>query len=240
MLHVDSEKLIKLGFTSTEAKIYLILLESNEAQAGLISKKSQINRTTTYDALERLLKKGLVTYTIQANKKVFKPTHPNKLLECLKEQEKTAEELIPELNRLYKSSKEKEEFNIYQGRKGIKSILQDILHYKEYVAFGSSGRFLEIMRYDFLNFQKRKEELKVKSRIILKDSARKSKSVKRAYGSFKFIPEEYSAPTTTFVYGDYIAIIVWSEVPIATVIHSKEIAKSYLGYFELLWKTAKK
>ncbi len=237
---MDSEKLIKLGFTNTEAKIYLILLELNEAQAGLISKKSQINRTTTYDALERLLKKGLITYTIQANKKVFKPTPPNKLLEYLKEQEKTAEELIPELNTLYKSQKEKEEFNIYQGRKGIKSILQDILHCKAYIAFGSSGRFLEIMKYDFLNFQKRKEELKIKSRIILKESARKSESVKRAYASFKFIPDEYSAPTTTFVYENYIAIMVWSEIPVATVIHSKEVAESYLHYFELLWKTAKK
>ena len=236
---MDSEKLIKLGFANTEAKIYLILLELNEAQAGLISKKSEINRTTTYETLEKLLKKGLITYTIQANKKVFKPMPPNRLLEYLKEQEKTAEELIPELDNLYKFPKEKEETNIYQGKKGIKSILQDILHFKEYVALGSSGRFLEIMKYDFLNFQKRKQELKIKSRIILKESARKSESVKKAYASFKFIPDEYSAPTTTFVYGNHIAIMVWSEIPVATVMHNKELAVSFLHYFELLWRIAK-
>ena len=237
---MDSEKLTRLGFTNTEAKVYLILLELGQAQAGLISKKSQINRTTTYDTLERLLKKGLIKYTIQANKKVFKPVNPEYILTYLKEQEKSAQEILPELNRLYKIKEKKEEFNLYQGRKGIKSILQDILKYKEYVAFGSSGKFLEIMKYDFLNFQKRKKELGIKSRIILKESGRNSESVEESYSSFKFIPNEYSAPTTTFVYGNYIAIMVWSEIPIATVIHSTEVAESYLHYFEFLWRIAKK
>jgi len=236
---MEPEKLVRLGFTNTEAKIYLILLKLGQAQAGLISKRSQINRTTTYDALERLLKKGLIKYTIQANKKVFKPSKPEQVLNYLKEQEKLADEIIPELNKIYETIEEKEEFNLYKGIKGIRSILQDILNYKEYIAFGSSGKFLEIMKHDFLLFQKRKKELKVKSRVILKNSSRKSESVKESYASFKFIPDEFSAPTTTFVYGKNTAIIIWSEIPLAIVIHSQEVSESYSHYFELLWKIAK-
>ena len=51
---MEIEKLQKIGLNLNEAKIYLALLELGEAQAGKISKESQINRTTTYDGLERL------------------------------------------------------------------------------------------------------------------------------------------------------------------------------------------
>ena len=66
-----------------------------------------------------------------------------------------------------------------------------------------------------------------------------SKGEKLSFNDFRFVPDEYASPTTTFVYGDNIAIIVWSEIPIATLIENKEIAESYGHYFELLWKNAK-
>lgn len=237
---MDTEKLQKLGLNLGEAKVYLVLLNLGKAQAGEISKKSQINRTTVYDSLERLIERGLVTYIISANKKIFRPVKPAVLIEKIKETEKIATELLPELEDLYKKSKEKEESDIYKGRKGIKSILWDILKYKQYLAFGSSERFLEIMKHDFLMFQKRKKELKIKARVILNESSRKSESVQKAYSQFRFIPDEYTSPTTTFVYNDKIAVIIWSETPVATVISSKDVAKSYRSYFDLLWKQSKK
>ncbi len=237
---MDIAKLEKIGLNLNEAKIYLALLELGQGQAGEISKKTQINRTTVYDSLERLIQNGLVVFVISANKKVFKPVAPKILLNQIEEKEGIIKEILPELEGLFAQSKEKEETNIYKGRKGIKSILDDILKCKEYVAFGSSGKFLEIMQHDFIIFQKRKKELKINSRVILSESSRKTETVKVAYANFKFIPNEFSAPTTTFVYNDKTAIIVWGETPVATLIKSKEVAKSYFNYFELLWKIASK
>lgn len=237
---MEISKLQQLGMNLNEAKIYLALLELGQAQAGALSKETQINRTTIYDSIERLIEKGLVSYTIQANKKVFQPIAPKTLLEQVTEKESIIKEILPELESLFKESKEKEETNIYKGRKGIRSILNDILNYKEYVAFGSSGRFLEIMKHDFILFQKQKNDKKIKARVILSESSRKTEQVKLAYSNFKYIPDEFTAPTTTFVYGNKTAIIVWSENPVATLIESKEVAESYLHYFELLWRIAKK
>src|SRR3989344_1825590 len=233
---MDIEKLQRLGLNFSEAKIYLVLLELGKSQVGEISKKTQINRTTTYDSLERLIEKGIVIFVIEANKKVFSPVSPKIFLEDIKEKKKAIEEILSELNLIFKESKGKEESNIYRGRKGIKSILQDILNYKEYIAFGSSGRFLEVMKYDFVNFQKQKKFKKIKSRVILSESSKKSESVKIANSEFRFTPDKFTSPTTTFVYGENTAIIIWSEVPIATLIKSKQVSKSYRNYFELLWK----
>lgn len=237
---MDIEKLQKLGLNLNEARVYLALLRLGEAQAGKISKKAGINRTTTYDSIERLIEKGLVSYTVQANKKVFQAVSPSEFINQIKEKQKTAEEILPELKQLFNETKNKEESNIYKGRKGIRTILNDILNYKEYIAFGSSGKFLEIMKHDFILFQKQKKDKKIEARVILSESSRKTEQVKLAYTNFKFIPNEFTAPTTTFVYGENIAIIIWGENPIATLIKSSEVSSSYKSYFELLWKTAKK
>lgn len=237
---MDADKLQRLGLNRNEAKIYLALLEIGEVQAGRLSKKTQINRTTTYDALERLLEKGLISYSLQAGRKVFKAASPEKLMENIKEQEHAAAEMILELQRVYHSSKTKEDSHMHKGRKGIKSILHDILKCKEYIAFGSSEKFLEIMKHDFMAFQRRKKERNIKARVILSESARKSETVSFAYTQFRYIPDSYATPTSTFVYGDHSTIIIWGEIPVAIVINSKAVAKSHCSYFELLWKQAKK
>ncbi|MDD5163159.1 MAG: helix-turn-helix domain-containing protein [Candidatus ainarchaeum sp.] len=238
---MDSRALEKFGLNANESRIYLALLRLGSAQAGKISKQTQVNRTSTYDALERLIAKGLVAFSIEANRKLFFPAAPSRFLELLKEQEKIASDLLPELNKMFFASKEKEESNIYKGKKGIKSILQDILNYNSYVAFGSGGRFFEIMGHDFSAFQKRKIEKKIRSRIVVNISSKTTQGIKEAYASFRFIPDEYSSgPVTTFVFGEKVAIVIWAETPFATVISSKEVAENFKHHFELLWKMAKK
>jgi len=234
-----TEKLEKIGMGGSEAKVYLALLDLGEALAGDISKKAQINRTTVYDSLERLIERGLVTFVISSNRKLFRPVSPDNLLKNLKEKEKLVEEVLPSLNQIYKRSKEEEETNIFKGRKGIKSVLNDVLKCKEFVAFGSSGKFLEVMGHDFILFQNQKKKLKIKSRIIEAESTRKSELRNVAYAQFKYIPNEFASPITTIVYDNKVAIMVWSEIPTATVINSKQVVDSYKKYFELLWKQAK-
>jgi sugar-specific transcriptional regulator TrmB len=237
---MDPEKLQKLGLNKNEAIIYLTVLEIGESQAGRISKRSNINRTTTYDSINRLISAGLMTYSIQSNKRVFKAVSPRKLLETIRDQELIAAEILPELELLFKSKKELETSNIYQGRRGIKSILDDILKTNKYVCFGSSGRFLDIMKHDYLLFQNEKRRKKIAAKVIFSEHARNSESVNNAFSMFRYLPKEFISPTTTFVYGNTTSIIVWSEVPVATVIQNNEVAKSYKNYFELLWKIAKK
>ena len=56
----------------------------------------------------------------------------------------------------------------------------------------------------------------------------------------KFTSKMYETPATTWIYGDKVAITVWSEQPIATVIRSRQVADSYKQFFRILWETAKK
>ena len=65
------ETLIKIGLTDAEAKIYLVLLELGSSQAVHITSKSALHRRTVYDAIERLVEKGLVSYIRENNIKKY-------------------------------------------------------------------------------------------------------------------------------------------------------------------------
>jgi len=234
-----SDNLINLGFTPVEAKIYLVLLESGPLQAGDLSKKTQTNRRTTYDTVERLIAKGYISYSISANRKVFKAVNPEIILDKIKELEEEAKQAIPALKELLLSKKEEQEANIYKGRKGIRAILNDMLKVKEYVGFGSNEKFPEVMTHDFDIFQKKKKELGIRSKTLMNESMRSKSILKTAFTQYRFIKEKTSQPTSTFVYENKVAIIIWSEVPVGTVIENKELAKTYLQYFDTLWKSAK-
>ncbi|MBN2052480.1 hypothetical protein JW756_03175 [Candidatus Woesearchaeota archaeon] len=237
---MDLKKLESLGLSRNEARIYLSLLSLGEAQAGRISKAAQMNRPATYDALDRLMEKGLVSHYSSANRKVFKPAHPNVFNEQLKERKEAISDVLPELNALFNSSKAKEGTEIFVGRKGIKSILNDVLLYRKYVAFGSSGKFLEIMKHDFVAFQNRKRELRIDSKIVQAESARKNIELRRvAYASFKYLPDSLALPVTIIVYGEKTAIFSWGDTPMATLITSQPVSKSFQQYFQELWKMAK-
>lgn len=236
---MKAEDLQNIGFALNEAKIYLTLLTYGPLQAGEISKKTQINRRTIYDTIERLIEKGYVSYSIVANKRVFKAANPDLIIGKIKEIEEQAQRLLPQLKNIFEKTKEEHEANIYKGRKGIRAILNDILKEKEYIAFGSNEKCPEIMQHDFYIFQKRKKDLKIKSRIVMSISMKNKPILKEAFTTYRFIPESYSLPISIFVYNNKVAIVIWSELPVGIVIENKDVAHSFRQYFEALWKISK-
>lgn len=55
----------EIGLTGTETRIYLALLSLGAAPAGKIVEEAGVYRKNAYDALNRLIDKGLVTYVIE-------------------------------------------------------------------------------------------------------------------------------------------------------------------------------
>ena len=74
-----------LGLTETEAIIYLELLTLGTTSAGKIVEQTNLHRKNLYDALNRLIEKGLVTYCIENKIKYFQAKNPENLLRFLQE-----------------------------------------------------------------------------------------------------------------------------------------------------------
>ena len=235
------------GLSGNEVKVYLTLLNIGSALAGEITKKSGVNRTNVYDSLERLTEKGLVSYVIEANRKYFQAASPERITKYLEEKEKEienkrnkVEQILPELEKRRKLNKEPQEATIYKGKRGLKSVAEDVLKEKELLAFGAEGKFADLFTHYFEQWNLKRSNAKIPVKVIFNEKFRKKKS-KMNYPLLtkRFNSTVQETPSTTWVYGDKVAIIVWSEQPLATVIRSKEVAHSYRQFFEIMWKDSK-
>ncbi len=237
---MNIETLEKIGLSSNEAKVYLALLGLGPSLAGKITKKSKVNRRTVYDVLETLIDQGLVSYIIESNRKVFEATDPVRFMQLLKEREKEVQESLPELQAKRESSKNKQEATIFRGKKGIRTIFEDILKYKKNLVFGSHGRFREVLGLFFEQYQRRKKSLNIHTKLLLSERLRKSDIVKLTFGETRFLKKEYDSPVSTIIYGDKVATIIWIEEPIGLVMKGKEITDSFKNYFKVVWEISKK
>lgn len=238
---MDIELLQEAGLTKTEARIYLVLLDLGSALAGEITKKSELNRTIVYYSLEKLIEKGLVTYVIEANRKVFKSVNPDRLIEILKEKEKNIHEILPELKAKFADIKTESEAEVFRGKKGLKSVFEDILRTnKNYLIFGAEGKFEELFPAYFIHWNNKRVKQKIKVRVIYSEKIKKRRKGKLKLVEMRFLSKQLDFPSTTQIYGDKVSIMVWSDPPFAFVIKSKEAVKSYKNFFELLWKSSKK
>lgn len=244
---MEESSLEKIGLTKIESKVYLSLLRLGSTKSGALVRKTSLHRATVYDALKRLIEKGLVSYIFKGKIKYFQVTEPGYFLDRIRGEENKLKErrlfiinLVKELKKIKEHSKLKEEASIYEGLKGIKIIFDDILTSKEYVVFGSKAKLKEILGDYFYIFQKRKKRLKTKTRLLFDESLKNSDYLKDIYGEIKFLPKEYSNPIATFIYKNKIVIIISKDMPLAFVLENKEVADSFKNYFELLWKIAKK
>lgn len=238
---MDIEILQEIGLSNTEAKVYLAILELGSALAGEITKKSEVNRTNVYDALERLIQKGLVTYVITANRKVFEPVNPEALQDILKDKEERLNSVMKELQFKFKAGRSKEEAVIFKGKKGIKSIFEDVLkEKKDLFAYGAESKFADMFPAYQKEWNERRAKLGIKIKMIYNEKVRQRKVKERLkLTNMRFLPESYDFPSMVMIYGDKVVTVVWTELPYGFMIRSNEAVKSNMNFFDILWNSAK-
>jgi len=240
------EKILQdLGLTRNEAKILLTLYKLGSSTAGGLTENSGIHRRNVYDSIERLMEKGLVSFVIENNVKLFNPANPNKLLHILDEKKKGLEKIrnqvkniLPELDFV---REEKHDVRYFRGPEGLKTVYEDILRTgKDYVGYGPAEQMEEVLKYYIPNYVKRRVKQKISIKLIYPENLRGSPFSKATLGKIKYMPDEYTSHTSLRVYGHKVAIILFSEdTPVAIVINNEKISDSYRKYFNFLWKHAR-
>lgn len=236
------EALREFGLTNKEVKVYLALLHLGTALVQDIAKKARTYRTYTYEILKSLKEKGLVSYVIKSGKQYFEVARPEKLISILKEKENKINKILPDLKNIYKSAVEKPKIELYEGKQGLKTILDDLIRTKKQVlVYGSTRNQLKLLRFYFPNYVKRRVKNRIKIKVITEKSEESlefHKKNKEEYREMKFLPIEF--PTATNIYGNKVAILSLEKEPIGVIIENEDIAKTQKMIFEFLWKIAKK
>jgi sugar-specific transcriptional regulator TrmB len=243
----EIEVLEELGLSEAEAKVYIALLETGSTLAGPVIKKTGLHRGTTYQILQRLKQKGIVSSVIKGKKQYFEATSPERLMDVLREREEKLREILPALKAKLEASKERQEVTVYHGTKGIRTALDKALEELrpggEYYDFGVSGLFRQIMGPYWDLWQQRKRKYKIRSYVIFNEEVKKNNPqlLKDYVGQARFHPREFPSITDTIIYKDTVILFIWTaKPPVAVVIKNKDNAKSYANQFRMMWKVAKK
>jgi sugar-specific transcriptional regulator TrmB len=238
------ELLEELGLTKLEVKVYKNLLNEGSSLAGDISKKTGIHRRNVYDALQRLTHKGLVGYIKENNRKKYSISNPQTILDKLNQRQTEFQNLLPILLGKYNATQEKNETLLFRGNEGIKLILEDqIKKKKEILVNATTTKVTRVLKHYFPKYQLLRKENKIKTRMLFDESYKKDKYAlnylkKLPLSKIKFLKEFNKSPMSQYIYGDNVAIVVWSEDPVAILIRQKEVAQGFREGFELMWKLA--
>lgn len=238
-----NETLAQFGLINKEDDVYLACLELGLASVNEIAVKANIKRTTAYDVLANLIKKGLVGQTQKGKKRLFYAEQPEKLNKLLEEKQAKLAEIMPMLKSLYNTAGEKPKIRYYEGKEGLKEVYCDTLNYTgELLAFVTEN-ILKYLGDDFADeYIKKRKKTRITVRVIGPDTEEiiaYKKVDKEFIKQTRLVPKEKFPFTIEMnIYGNKIAFMSFKEA-MGVIIESNEIAANMRLLFELAWQGAK-
>jgi len=247
-------KIKKFGLSENEATVYLTLLELGQSTVTKISSDANLNRTTSYDILEKLSLHGLV-YRVKSNKKIYIAEPPVRLKNYLKNKkniiEKNLQELdesMPDLNTIYKTDLkptikfvkgEEKMIKMYHHVYDSKSTIYSVLNLKNYAeTFGEMGEDQSDERF--------KRGIKENIIAIKSDTAKywwekiyKGKKERQANTTYRWLDPEDDKLTAgeVLIFDDKIISFLTKEnEKVAYEIQSENFANFLKIIFKLAWK----
>jgi sugar-specific transcriptional regulator TrmB len=249
------EKLKELDLSEGQIKVYSAVLELGIGSLNSIQEKTGIERRNIYDILNKLIERGLISYTLEKGKRTYQSTNPSKIEEEVKRKMAALKELekqLPSLHSSFNSTKPDTRAEVFRGNESIKSLLKDVLDYTESFWIGGNGfeqykAVPENLQIWFEHWMRERAEKKhimhdlVSHGSYLKglEPNKKSKHKKEHY-EYKELPEGMYTPMVIVIFGNKVAQIIWGEQSFAFVLESDKIKKSYMKYFDYFWKNTKK
>lgn len=234
-----------LGLSRNEAKIYETLVREGELTVGLIAKRSRVHRRNVYDALNRLVERGLVFEIFEHRESRFQGVEPKKLGELLEEKQIALSRVMPALSALYDSVPREHSVCVYRGVEGWKTYMRDILRVGEdFYCIGAKGAWMDprVMNF-FPRFIREANKKQIKYYHLFDHEVREQQHeiVKHVGKTFKFLPKGYSAPAAIDIFGPQVNIL--SNIHIGgmddefwfTVIINRSLADAFRIWFRFMY-----
>ena len=143
---MEAEILQNIGISDGETRVYQALLELGISNLHGIQEKVGIDRRNIYDILNKLIEKGLASYTLEHGKRSFQLTHPSKIINYLEEKEQEitnskmlVQKALPELLVRFNESKTPIRAETFRGNEALKALLEEILEHEESFWIGGNS-----------------------------------------------------------------------------------------------------
>lgn len=238
----------RLGLTEKEISVYIALLEGGPMAVQDIARNSDVNRVSTYAAIDELKRKGLLAESRKGKRKLMIAETPDALLtiieqkknELASEESSLTNDILPILKAINVSQPNKPIFKFFEGKDGITKV------YDEYVL--KTGEIINCGSYETATRAvNEKEEIgyfeEIKKRKIFYRSILEDTALNRRYGELcqgigftKFLPEGTKNSSDIVVAGRSLVVLVSYDKLAATLIEDESIAMTIKTYLDFMWE----
>ncbi len=245
------EALIEFGLSQKEVKVYLALVLLGTTSSTPLAKKAQINRTTTYDIIESLIRHGLVSRVGGIKKETFTAEPPEKLplllearMRKLNQQIMKAHSLVRQLKFFGSSQPGRPKVSLYDGSTGIRNLYEDSLLSSEDIRSFSSTESLESFDPAFLHdYYEQRANKKIFIKAIINDvsSAHEyQKQDRKLHRELRIVPKDMmDIRPEIYIYDNKVAIFSLEE-KFGVMLESTDIANALKKLYDLAWEQAGK
>ncbi len=242
----------KLNLSSKEIEVLLALLKNGRSSASDISYLiMNITRTSIYDQLYSLEKKGFISTVIEKRKKLYQPENLEHIVESLEQDKREIEQkqkALRSVSDIYEQMKSgtayRPSVRTFKGKNGILAVhreLQDAR--KKLYAIGDLAAVMRIfpdvqIEDNLKDFQTYK--ILRKSLMVHNTSGEKYLKVapQTNFHKIRWLPKGTTVNTDTLIWDGHVAIIDYIEPINAVVIDNPTIYDTFNDWFELIWKSS--
>lgn len=245
----DTFQLLKtlkgVGLSANEANIYIALLTLGPNPVSTIAKRTDLNRSSCYDILKRLMKKGFLHQTNKGNIAYFGAVEPKFVLQQLSNRKDNLEykienlrQSLNQLEQLQHDHLQKPSVVFFEGKAGILNIMEDTLSSSETIrAYASLSELTAILPNYFPKYYKRRTNKGIFVRAIYpankQSYAHKLRDFKENRES-RLIPPEFDFNLDILIYDNKVAITSLKE-EFGLLIKSESMANAQKKIFDIIW-----
>jgi len=243
-----SEMLEEIGLTKMEATTYLALVELQQAQTGIICKRTKIASSNIYLVLSKLIEKGLVSYRVQNNIRVYMPSPPEALQDIIAKKQAQLEDEKGKLAELLLNLKKItpdeliSHYKYFEGIKGIKSLWREIEEHMQKtdilrIYTGKPESYASLAAF-YAEYHESRIAKQVQARMIFpeEDTAVSTERQKLKLTKIRRMKLDNLAEWGTI--GKFVFIQHIGKIPRGFLIQDKVFADSFADVFDKLWQEA--
>ncbi len=243
----------KFGMTKIEAKIFFELLKTGSIKLGPLAKRLNIHRGTIYNSLNRLIGKGFVVFFKNENETYYNAADPHIFLdlvnlekEKIKQKEQEAKKIVGTISHLVKEIPSRRKVFVSWGKRAYMHHHWEMLRTCKdkkieycWIGDGLGNTSRQVGEDNYRKIINTRKAFGVKCRSIMNYKAADRKH-KDYLPNDRYLPENYSLPTYTWIYDNRVVIVIWEAKPMIIItIEDGATAKSYKNYFNAMYKIAK-
>lgn len=238
--------LIEWGLDEKEAVSYLCVLKNGSISAHAIAQKTGLLRQTTYEVLNRLEAKGLLSQIIQDKRTFFEAAKPERFNQILEDKKDLIKEILPTLESFQAMAQITSQVKIFKGIKGVKTVHDQFLTAKKEIKMIQAEDFANNLLKEFYieNWGKKRISKKINFKILAEkqESSFEQEAMntnKKEFRESRINKNLKGNQLQIVIFDETVVLTAFRDEPISVYIEDAFFAKSFNMIFDTYWKSGK-